>query len=91
MYCFILGEYLNIWWIGGLDFVKEGVWQWLVGGFVSIYNGWGFGQLDGNNIVNCMMYWFFNYIIIGWVDDVCFFYVYYGYYFYMLGYICEKL
>ncbi|XP_052707642.1 perlucin-like protein [Crassostrea angulata] len=83
-------EHLNIWWIGGSDFAKEGVWQWLAGGSVSTYNGWGPGQPDGNNTANCMTYRFFNHTIIGWADDVCSPHTHHGHHTHMPGYICEK-
>ncbi|XP_078341589.1 perlucin-like [Crassostrea virginica] len=67
----VQGEQLSWWWIGGSDFAVEGNWQWIAGGSVSSYNGWGPGQPDGNNTANCMSYRFFNHTQVAWADDVC--------------------
>ncbi|XP_062595934.1 perlucin-like protein [Saccostrea cucullata] len=84
-------EKLTHWWIGGSDFAVEGTWQWIAGGTVGSYNGWGPGQPDGNNTANCMSYKFFNHTIIGWSDDVCAPHTHHGHHAHNLpGYICEK-
>ncbi|XP_048766457.1 perlucin-like protein [Ostrea edulis] len=78
------------WWIGGSDFAVEGTWQWLTGGSVGSYSGWGPGQPDGNNTANCMSYRFFNRTTIGWSDDLCAPHTHHGHHSHLPGYICEK-
>nr|XP_022288443.1 perlucin-like protein [Crassostrea virginica]XP_022290341.1 perlucin-like protein [Crassostrea virginica] len=86
----IQGEHLSWWWIGGSDFAVEGNWQWIAGGSVSSYNGWGVGQPDGNNTANCMSYRFFNHTQVAWVDDVCAPQAHHGHHPHLPGFICEK-